>query len=48
MALEEIQIRQRVWADTLGAAVGEDDLSRALELLERVTEALSRETVNPN
>lgn len=48
MALKEIQIRQRVWADTLGAAVGEDDLSRALEILERVAEALSRETVNPS
>ena len=40
-ALQEIQVRQRVWADALGAAIGEDELRRALEILREVDDALS-------
>jgi DNA-binding MarR family transcriptional regulator len=39
-ALREIQALQRVWADVLGAQLGEHDLRRATEVLERVRLAL--------
>lgn len=41
-ALAEIQTRQRVWADALGAEIGEEDLRRGLELLHKVAGALKK------
>ena len=39
-ALSSIQAAQRVWANRLGAALGEPELKRALSLLDRVTATL--------
>ena len=41
-ALRKIQASQRVWADALGAELGEHDLRQATEILERVRRALER------
>lgn len=41
-ALQEIQARQRVWADELGEAIGEAELEQAQKLLARVAEAVGR------
>jgi DNA-binding MarR family transcriptional regulator len=41
-ALRKIQASQRVWADALGAQIGEHDLRQATEVLERVRRALAR------
>lgn len=42
VALAAIQKAQRAWANTLGARIGEADLRRAVEVLERVTAELVR------
>ena len=39
-ALRKIQASQRIWADALGAQLGERDLRQATEVLERVRRAL--------
>ena len=39
-ALRKIQASERVWADSLGAELGERDLRQAAEVLERVRRAL--------
>lgn len=41
-ALRKIQARQRVWADALGAEIGEAYLRRAVAVLDRVRAALGR------
>ena len=40
-ALRKIQASERVWADALGAELGERDLRQATEVLERVRRALA-------
>ncbi len=40
-ALRKIQASERVWADSLGAELGERDLRQATEVLERVRRALA-------
>jgi DNA-binding MarR family transcriptional regulator len=47
-ALGAIQKAQRVWANALGARVGEADLGHAGEVLERLTSALVEENDRPS
>jgi DNA-binding MarR family transcriptional regulator len=44
-ALRAIQARQRGWADTIGAEVGEPQLTRLTTLLDKVLAAVARHPV---